>query len=143
MSDAPRIKVGVGVWIMKDGKVLMGRRLVKNHSDGTFASPGGHLEFGESFEDCARREAMEEAGVEIDNIRVVTVSNLLVWEGKHYVDIGIVADWKSGVPEVREPDKCSGWEWVDPKDLREPLMVGDRLRVEAIETGKWYFGTIQ
>ncbi len=144
MTDAaPRIKVGVGVWVWKDGKVLMGRRLVKNHSDNTFASPGGHLEFGESFEDCAKREAMEEAGIVVDNVRVTTVSNLLLWEGKHYVDIGLDAEWKSGEPQVLEPDKCAGWEWVDPKDLKEPLMVGDRLRIEAGQTGKWYFGTIK
>jgi 8-oxo-dGTP diphosphatase len=47
MDEIKRPKVGVGVIIKKDGKVLMGKR--KNaHGDGTWSFTGGHLEFGEA-----------------------------------------------------------------------------------------------
>ena len=62
-------KVGVGVMIIKNGKVLFHKRK-GSHGDGEYAWPGGHLEYMESFEDCVRREVYEEAGIEIKNITV-------------------------------------------------------------------------
>lgn len=48
--------VGLGVFVIHpDGeRILVGKRLVKD-GHGQWALPGGHLEFGESFEDCAKR----------------------------------------------------------------------------------------
>ena len=55
---------------------------------GTYAFPGGHLEFGESFEECAVREIMEEAGLAIGNVRFLTATNdVMVSENKHYITI--------------------------------------------------------
>ena len=56
-----RPKVGIGVIIQKDGKLLMGQRRGAHGAD-TWCPPGGHLEFGETWESCARRETREEAG---------------------------------------------------------------------------------
>ncbi len=68
-TSGPKPKVGIGVMILKDGKVLLGKRK-GSHGAGQYAFPGGHLEYMESFEDCARRETREECGIEIQNIPV-------------------------------------------------------------------------
>lgn len=141
--EEPRVKVGIGVTIFKNGKVLLGRRKVKGHDENVYASPGGHLEFGESFEDCVRREVMEETGMEVDNIRLVTFANLLHWPGKHYVDVGFDADWKAGEPQLLEPDKCDHWGWYDIDNLPQPLMMGDQLRGKARKESRLYYGTIR
>ena len=143
MASNGIIKVGIGVWVLKDGKVLMGKRKRTGIAEDVYASPGGHLEFGESFEECAIREVKEETGMEIENIRVVTLANLLHWKDKHYVDVGMEADWKSGEPQLLEPDKCESWDWYDIKDLPSPMMTGDDLRVKGLETGQLYFGTLR
>ena len=66
--------VGVSIIIKKDNKVLIGKR--KNiRASGTWAFPGGHLEFRESFEDCIKREVIEEAGIKIKNIKFQTLTN--------------------------------------------------------------------
>jgi 8-oxo-dGTP diphosphatase len=59
-----RPKVGIGVFIFKDGKFLMGCRKGA-HGAGTLSEPGGHLEFVESFEECFEQEALEEIGAKI------------------------------------------------------------------------------
>ena len=49
-----------------------------------------------------------------------------------------MADWKSGEPEVLEPEKCEGWEWYDLDHL--PQLFGPCvLALEAYKTGKNYF----
>ncbi len=78
------------------------------------------MEGGESFEGCAKRETMEEAGIEIGNIRLLCVSNLKFNTGKHYVDFGILADWVSGEPQILEPDRCEEWRWFALDDLPPP-----------------------
>ncbi len=53
-----RPKVGVGVIVVKEGKVLLLQRK-NSHGSGTWCFPGGHLEYGESLEECAKREVLE------------------------------------------------------------------------------------
>ena len=59
MNEEKRPYIGVAVIVVREGRVLLGKR--KNaHGAGTWQFPGGHLEYGESIEDCARRELFEE-----------------------------------------------------------------------------------
>ncbi len=138
MNNEQRPRVGVGVMIFKDKKILLGKR--KNaHGAGEYALTGGHLEFGESFEDCARRETLEETGVQIENIKFQFLGNVKKYEGTHYVHIGVTADWKSGEAKALEPEKCEEWQWYDLDQLPQPLFYMTGLSVEALKTGKNYF----
>lgn len=133
-----RPKVGVGVMVLKDGKVLMCRRK-GSHGAGEYAYPGGHMEFGESFEDCARREVREECGLEIGNIRFLRLANVTNYPGKHYVDIALAADWKSGEPQALEPDKADGWQWYELDKLPSPLFEFCKSAFESLKTGRNFF----
>jgi len=97
--------------VIKNDKVLLGKRK-NSHGDGTWAFPGGHLEFGESIKECARREIFEETGIQIKNLRYGPYTNdIFEIDGKHYVTLFILADYESGVPRVKEPHKCEIWQW--------------------------------
>ncbi len=115
--------IGVAVIICKDNKVLLGER--KNaHGDGTWAFPGGHLEFNESIEDCARREVLEETDLHIENIRHCAFTNdLFQQEQKHYVTLFVMADHSHGQLALMEPDKCEQWDWFDWDDLPKPKFL--------------------
>ncbi|MFA6131502.1 MAG: NUDIX hydrolase [Patescibacteria group bacterium] len=123
MEEIKRPKVGVGVIIKKDGKILFGKR--KNaHGDGTWAPPGGHLEWCESPEECAIRETAEEAGIVIKNLKPwVYTNDFFEKEDKHYVTVYVIAEYESGEPQTMEPDKCEGWDWFDWNDLPRPLFL--------------------
>lgn len=118
MNERP--KVGIGVIILRDGKILVGKRL-SSHGEGTWEIPGGHLEFGESFEETAIREAIEETGLtDLRAIDVVSVHNDIAYD-KHYVSIGVLLESKSGEPTNPEVEHSSDWHWRDPTDLPTPF----------------------
>lgn len=112
--------IGVAAIVIKKGKVLLGRRK-KAHGDGTWQFPGGHLEFGESIYDCARREVLEETGIRIRNLCYGPFTNdIFREEKKHYVTLFILAEYESGIAKVMEPDKCHRWGWFLWDHLPKP-----------------------
>lgn len=114
-------RVGVGVFVYKNGKFLVGQRH-NAHGDGTWSIPGGHLEYGESFENTAKREVLEETGLKIKNIRFGAVTNdYFQAENKHYVTIWLLSEWESGRERIHEPDKFIKLQWRDFDSLPEPL----------------------
>ncbi len=117
-----RPQVGLGVFVWKNGKFLMGKR-VSSHGYGTWSIPGGHLEFGEAWEEGARREVLEETGLAITNIRFLAATNdVFESEGKHSVTIWVFSDYESGKPEILEPDKFIDHQWRTFQTLPSPLL---------------------
>lgn len=130
-------RVGVGVMIFKEGKILLGRRQ-GSHGAGEYSFPGGHLEYMESFKDCIEREVAEECGVKIKNLRFQYLANVTAYAPKHYVHTGLLADWESGEPQVLEPQKCDGWEWYALDALPSPLFRMCQLAVENYRSGNTF-----
>jgi 8-oxo-dGTP diphosphatase len=122
VTATARPLVGISVLVMKQGKLLLGKRR-GSHGDGEYAAPGGHLEHLESFQICAAREVLEETGIEIGPLRFLRVLNATQYAPKHYVDLAFVAAWKAGEPEVKEPDKVDRWDWYAIDDLPSPLFA--------------------
>jgi 8-oxo-dGTP diphosphatase len=115
--------VGIGVFIWKNNKFILLKRKGA-HGAGTWSVPGGWLEFGESFEDCAIREAREETDLEIDNIRFLTITNNVFHdEGVHSVTIWLESDYKSGNAKIMEKEKCDQMSWYTFKTLPNPLFL--------------------
>lgn len=128
-----KVKVGVGVCIIRDGKFLIGKRL-NSHGDNTYAFPGGHMEFGEHWEETAVRETLEETGLAISHIRFLGLTNdVFEKENKHYITIFVMADSKEGEPEVLEPNKCGGWHWVTMETLPKERF----LALEHLLSSEW------
>lgn len=98
------------------------------------------MEYMESFEECAKRETREETGIEIQNVRFLRLMNLKTYAPKHYVDIALVADWKSGEPRVMEPEKIAEWQWrsID-EPLPEPLFAALPSYFDALKTGRTFY----
>ncbi|KAK9767431.1 hypothetical protein K7432_002790 [Basidiobolus ranarum] len=120
-----QVQVGcAGIIFRPDGKFLIGKRK-GSQGEGTWALPGGHLEFGESFEACVSRETEEETGLVIpaSNFKYFYAVNApMPADNKHYVTVFLRADLQETEPKamLMEPNKCEGWAWVSLKDLEEP-----------------------
>lgn len=118
MVSHPR--VGIGVFVLKDGKFIMAQRY-GSHGEGTWSIPGGHLELGETIEECAAREVMEETGMKIKNVDFLALTEDMFEGDKHYVTIWVKSQWKSGEPKLMEPDKYRNFAWHTLDDLPSPL----------------------
>lgn len=121
--DHPNVRVGVGVFVIKEGKFLLQKRQ-GSHGEGTWSLPGGYLEFGESFEEAAKREVKEEANLNITNIRFGAITNdMFTDKNKHFISIWILSDWQSGELKNMEPEKCTAQSWCTLDDLPESLFL--------------------
>lgn len=132
------VRVGIGVFVFKEGKFIMGKRL-GSHGEGSWSIPGGHMEFGESFEDTAKREVLEETGLKIKDVRFGAVTNdYFESENKHYITIWVLSNYESGEATIKEPNKYVNQEWFDFDSLPTPLFLpwNQLLKSEFIETIK-------
>lgn len=131
-------KIGVGVMVLKGDYVLMSFRK-SSHGAGTYQFLGGHMEYGESFEECAKREIREECGIEIKNITFMCVANVRAFMPKHYVHIGLQAEWASGEPQLLEPEKNSSWEWYPIDALPNPINHFSNFQLQTRASGVQFF----
>ena len=123
MNQKPKIRVGVAIIITKDNKVLLIKRK-GTHGKGTWSTPGGHVDFGETLERCAAREAKEEVGLDVIDIRFRAVTNdLFEATGRHYVTIWMEGRSESGEPTIAAEDEVEEIGWYAWDSLPSPLFL--------------------
>lgn len=134
-NHLPRVGVGV-IIVNSEGNVLIGKR--KSAHAPYYSIPGGHLDLGETFENCAVREVKEETDLDIYNPRVIAVTNNLETyrdSGIHYVSIILMTREYSGILCVVEPAKCEEWMWSDPRNLPTPHFDASRMGIACYLEG--------
>lgn len=147
MEEKKKVGGGFGVMILKDGKVLLGRR----HCDpekassllngaGTWTMPGGKLNFRETFEQGAKREVLEETKITLNKVKVICVNQDMVATA-HFITIGLLADDFSGEAKVMEPDEITEWHWFALDDLPTPLYPPSAKIIENYRQKKFYISS--
>ena len=132
------IGVGAGALVFnKEGKVLLAQRGPKaNNEAGKWDFPGGTVEFGETIEDTLKRELIEELGIEIEIMELLDVVNHILPEiGQHWISPAYIAVHKSGEASIREPEKCTAFNWffikeIDPEQLTKSSLSNYEKYVE-------------
>jgi ADP-ribose pyrophosphatase YjhB (NUDIX family) len=103
------------------------------YNPGTWALPGGHLEFGETFENCAEREILEETGLAIRNIQFLTATNnVMPAENKHYVTVFVGG---SIYGEVTEPKVSASFSDSGCATNIDPLTVDGAGEMRGLGVG--------
>lgn len=117
-------RIGVGVLIWNADKILLGLR-IGDHGKNTWSPPGGYLEFGETFEECARREVYEEVGIVINDIQFYGVTNNIFFdENKHTVSIFMKSVFPHDqIININEPDRIEKWDWFNLDVLPDNLFL--------------------
>jgi 8-oxo-dGTP diphosphatase len=130
-------KVGVGVWAFnEEGQICLLKRISsKDHGDGCWSLPGGHVEIGEDPKESAVREVLEETGLDVDvigNWYIPWTNDIFNLPDKHYITLFLYAIVKGGQLEIKEPNKCSEIGWFDKYSIPQPLFPPlDKLVAEV------------
>ena len=127
-------KIGINIFLFnKENKLLMGKRIGKT-GFGSWCLPGGHFEWGESFEACAKRELKEETsiiGVNLKYLHLINDPKTNTNDNTHYVHINFIAKKWHGSPKVTEPDKFEQWKWFDLDKLPKEVFIGQQKSILA------------
>ncbi|MFA5013843.1 MAG: NUDIX domain-containing protein [Candidatus Paceibacterota bacterium] len=139
-----KVGAGVGVMLMKEGKILLGKRHTdpnkadsELHGEGSWTMPGGKLELEESFEAGAKREVSEETGITLNEAKVICVNNDKN-EFAHFVTIGLFSEDFNGDPKVMEPDEIVEWQWFNLDNLPSPLYFPSAKIIENYKKNLFY-----
>lgn len=138
-KQSPAVGAAVVVWQDETrSRLLLGHG--HNSREEIYGVPGGHWESGETLAEAARREAAEEAGIEVRGMRLISVYEFFNPEkNKNYVTVGFEGFIAGGEPRVMEPEKRINWGWYTPEEaLRMPLFVPDVVLIERAVSGIIY-----
>jgi len=136
MRDAPLGPVvGVGVVVLKetgDGPRVLLIRRGKAPRAGTWSIPGGRQELGETLKEAARREVLEETGVELGDLVFLDVADSLTKDASgqilhHYSLVDFLGVWQSGEP--RAASDAADARWVAPADLEAYRLWSETRRM--------------
>jgi len=132
MGNYPeRPLIGVGVVVVKQGRVLLVRR-AKAPLAGRWSLPGGRQRLGERVRDTARREVREETGLDVEVTALLDVIDSLVRVeagelAYHYTLVDFLAEWRAG-GAVAASDAAEV-VWADPADLARYELWDETVRV--------------
>jgi 8-oxo-dGTP diphosphatase len=113
-------RVAVGAVVFKEGKVLLVLR-GKPPAESQWAIPGGCVELGETLQEAAQREILEETGILIQAGKPVYTFDVVDRDkdGRiqfHYVIVDLAAEYISG--EIRAGDDAADVRWVSSEDIQ-------------------------
>jgi 8-oxo-dGTP diphosphatase len=125
-------RVGAGVLLVDEReRVLLTLRKAAPEA-GCWSILGGKVDFLETVQDCAIREAYEEAGVRVAIERLLCITDhLLPLENQHWVSPSYLARIVEGEAYNREPHKSEDLRWFELGELPENLTMTARNAIAA------------
>jgi len=138
------VGVGFGVMLLRNRKILLGKRnedpkkaSSELKGEGTWTMPGGKLKYGESFEEGAKREVIEETGIRLNNAGVICINNDKN-EYAHFVTIGLFSTQFEGEAKVMEPEEITEWRWFKSEELPKNIFPPSKKVLENFKSKKFY-----
>jgi len=114
--------VGVSAVVVRDGRVLFGRRL-GSLGRGTWGFPGGKVDAGEDPARAVRRELLEETGLAARALEAIGwTSDVIPSSGEHFITLHHLVS-ATGDPAVLERDKVESWRWFAWDALPDPVFA--------------------
>lgn len=136
--------LGVGVMVLKEGKILLGLRNPNKkkasselQGQGTWTMPGGKVEFMEKLVDAAKRELEEETSLKATKLDLLCISDDMT-DTAHYVTVGFIAREYTGETKEMEPETILEWKWFDLNDLPTNLYNPSKKCIEKYKEGIIY-----
>lgn len=131
-KEEPIPRVGVGVLLVNAHKGVLLTLRERAPEAGCWSIVGGKVDFMERLEQCAVREAREEAGVEVELVGLLCVTDhVLPDEEQHWVAPAYLGRIVSEDVRNCEPDKTREVRWFEFGSVPENLTITARNAIEA------------
>lgn len=116
--------VGLGVMLFnEEGKILLIKRnddatkaASDMHLEGTWTLPAGKIKYGETIFEAAKRKAMQEVNLSIDDLSIISIADDIN-EYAHFITLGILARMWSGEVNLGDSEEQVEYDWFDINDL--------------------------
>ncbi len=115
--------VGVGAVIIEGGRLLLIKRLHEPGA-GQWTIPGGKVELGENLEDAAKREILEECGIDINIQKLAGIVERVVRDDQnriryHYIIVDYLAQYLNGTLKAGSDVADAAWIPLGEMDAYE------------------------
>lgn len=130
------IKIGIGVMLLDDDKILLGHRATNKKDTGgiyetdCWTLPGGKQEYDETFFEGAKREVKEETNLDIDKLELFGAADD-IQPDRHYITMHVIARGFSGKLKVMEPGSEDEWRWFSLDKLPDNLYSPSEKFIKA------------
>ena len=132
-------------YIEKDGCYLMMHRVKKDKdiNRDKYIGVGGHFEYGESPDECLKREVMEETGLTLLNYKPRGIVTFIYGNAERpedriveYMHLYTATEFEGKIIECNEGDL----EWIPKAEVYNlPIWEGDKIFFRLLEERKDYF----
>lgn len=125
-------------YVEKDNKYLMLHRTKKENdiNKDKYIGIGGHIEHGETPDECIIREAFEETGLKLINPKLRGIITFVIDDTDEYSFLYTCTDFSGTMHECNEGEL----EWIEKSRLEElPLWEGDKIFFKLLEEEKEFF----
>jgi len=126
-------------YIIKDNKALMLHRTKKEQdiNKDKYIGVGGHIEYGESPEECVNREVFEETGLTMNSFSLRGVITFVLDEAHEYAFLYTCEDFSG---EVKSDCNEGDLVWVPLEEiLNLPLWEGDKVFLKLLSKNAPFF----
>ncbi|APO74948.1 NUDIX hydrolase domain-containing protein [Rhizobium etli 8C-3] len=125
--------LGVGLVILRDGKILLYKRILAPEA-GHWSIVGGKVDHMEPIAEAARREAEEETGLTIARAELLGHAEVISGaDAQHWVSFLYIATEVSGDPQLTEPEKLSDFGWFTRSELPTPLSDFAKAAIDYLD----------
>lgn len=130
-------KLFTSTYLIKDNKTLFLVRKKENdhsHIQGIFLPIGGKVEDGESLEDCAKREVLEESGIVINSLNLKAIL-YIIGQGSGTDDLTIFIFVSADFSGQPRSGKEGGFVWISNEQIEEKanLYEGDKILLKLMQ----------
>ena len=136
------IRVGMGILIRDENKILLGHKSNKIKDTGgiyepdTWSLPGGKQEYDETIIEGAKRETKEETNLDVDDLHIFGCDEQIE-KDRHFILIYVIADSYKGNLKVMEPDKEDEWRWFDINELPNNIYTPSKMFIDKYIDEIW------
>ena len=140
-KDTPfKLSSGVYLTLIKHHKILLVKRQNTRWASGLYSFISGFIDGNESIVDAAKREAKEEAGIEIrkTDLKIFHIIHRKSGDAE-FIDFFLLAKGWHGKPTNLEPNKCGEMKWFSLNNLPENIVPHVKTVLDYYRKGEYFF----